>query len=97
MCCRFLQTLTFLVVHGFYGSSEAALSALRYLNEDYIISIGHDQVDFTEADIVIAFQQPEALLFRPTRARQFLTSGVQSLGYDFRSSRGGVGRVASRR
>ena len=37
---------------------------LPYLSEDYIIPIGHDQVDFTEVGILIAFQQLEALLFQ---------------------------------
>ena len=41
-----------------------ALSALPYLNVGYIIPIGHDQVDCTKAGIVIAFQQPETLLFQ---------------------------------
>ena len=47
MCCHFLETLTFLLVHGFYGNAEPALNVLPYLNEDCIILIGHDQVDFT--------------------------------------------------
>ena len=37
---------------------------LPYLSEDYIIPIGHDQVDFAEVGILIAFQQLEALLFQ---------------------------------
>ena len=71
MCCRFLQTLTFLLVRGFCGSAETAWSALPYLNEGYIIPIGHDQVDFTEAGIVIAFHQPEAPLPQPATGSSF--------------------------
>ncbi|SVB83920.1 uncharacterized protein METZ01_LOCUS236774 [marine metagenome] len=37
---------------------------MPYLSEDCIIPIGHDQVDFTEVGILIAFQQLEALLFQ---------------------------------
>jgi hypothetical protein len=44
---------------------------LRYLNEDYIIPIGHDQGDFTEAGIVIAFQQPVTLLFQSATGDSF--------------------------
>ena len=52
-----------LLFHGFCGSPNTAWSTLPYLSEDYIIPIGHDQVDFTEVGILIAFQQLEALLF----------------------------------
>ena len=62
----------FLFILGSCESPDTARSALPYLNEDYIIPIGHDQVDLTEEGIVIAFQQREALLFPPATGGSFL-------------------------
>ena len=61
----------FLFILGSCESPDTARSALLYLNEDYIIPIGYDQVDFTEAGIVIAFHQSEALLFQPAMGGSF--------------------------
>ena len=61
----------FLFILGSCESPDTARSALPYLNEDYIIPIGHDQVDFTETGIVIVFQQPEVLLFQVATGGSF--------------------------
>ena len=71
MCCCILQTLTFLLIRGICGSPKPACNALLCLNEDYIILIGHDQVDFTEVGIVIAFRQPEVLVIQPATSGSF--------------------------
>jgi hypothetical protein len=60
-----------LLDHGFCGSPDTAWSTLPYLSEDYIIPIGHDQVDFTEAGILIVFQQLEALLCKLATGGRF--------------------------
>ena len=54
-----------------YPGEFAVDYVLPLLTKGSIIPIGHHQVDFTEAGIVIVHQLPEDLLFQPTTGGSF--------------------------
>lgn len=43
-------------------ATEAGIAAQPYFNEDQCFAVAHDEIDFTEAAVVVARQQLQALL-----------------------------------
>jgi len=78
MCCRFLQALCFCLFSvpakgptRLEVRCRTSTKTTSFPSVMIKIPIGYDQVDFTEAGIVVAFHQSEALLFQPAMGGSF--------------------------